>query len=452
MTTRATGGLVDTIVAAATPAGPGERAIVRLSGPDAVACVCAVLAEARLPGPGRVGTGVFALGGGASLPLELLAWQAPRSSTGENVVELHLPGWPPVVAELQRRLIAAGARPAARGEFTRRALVNGRLDLAQALAVGRLAAATELDDLMAAAAVLTGEASRVGGALREALLDVLALLEAHVDFDEEDTEGIDPRQLKDGLARVLALATRAARLGERMPVDDGETDVVLLGAPNAGKSSLMLALVPGAVTSVSPLPGTTRDALEARVERDGRRWRVLDGPGVDTPEGALDELDRQAMEQFLDGLPAAALVLHVHDAGRGPDDPGRSRRLAAIGERPVIDVATKLDRVAGWVGPSDSLGVSALTGQGLETLWRAMSAAAPTPSMPAVATAGEWEAARALPALLAPALSGDLDAELPLLSLGLREALARLDQEVEHPLDVTSEVLDRVFARFCIGK
>lgn len=480
---------VDTIVAPATAAGPGGRAIVRLSGPDAFALVRRVLGLERLPPPGHVGPSGLDLGGGASLPLEVLTFPAPRSATGEDVAELHLPAWPAAVAELLRRCMQGGARPAARGEFTRRAVACGRLDGARALALGRLYDARSPEEVTAAAAALTGPAARLGRQLRSALLDVLADLEAHVDFEDEDAEAVDLSALRLAVDHAAGLAAALVSDVERAPPVDGETDVVLLGPPNAGKSTLVMALCPGTELAVSPVAGTTRDALCARVERGGRRWRFLDGPGVDPGSAALDALDRAAMDLFLEQLPDAAVVLHVHDvtgpwSDPWPDpwpDPGADLRWRAAGSRPALTVVTKIDRLdsgartveeetaespaapprgaqppgaSPHLGPDgvEAVNVSARTGQGLASLWSALEQVAPAARLPCASTRGEAEAAKDVAAALQEALSGAPAAELPLLSLTLREAVARLEAEAEQPLDITEEVLDRLFARFCIGK
>lgn len=426
-----------------------------MSGPDAGAIAVAVLHQAVLPAVAQMGAAQLDLGGGALLDLELLRFEAPRSATGEHVIELHLPGWPPVVADLLARLVAAGARPAARGEFTRRALACGRVDLAGALAVGVLAASRSAEEAGAAASVLVGDVALRGRQLRAALLDLLALIEAHVDFEEQDTEAVGPAELQAGWERVLQLARRVSA----QPLDlgnlDGETDVVVLGAPNAGKSSLVAALCPDACAAISPLAGTTRDLLEARVEAVGRRWRLLDGPGIDHDDSQLCDLDRQAMDHFLAQLPENALVLHLQDAGRarGQSDGGAARRLAAAGPRTVLTVLSRADLLTPAERPPGLLALSAHTGEGLPQLWDALRVAAPTAPMPWPAREGERAAAAEVLALLEHTTAqGGVALELPLLSLALREAFERLERDAERPQDLEPALLDRIFARFCIGK
>jgi tRNA modification GTPase len=442
---------MDTIVATITAAGVAERAALRLSGPEAWSIAAAVLEVLEPPVPGRIGRARLDLGDGVHAPIELLGFRAPRSYTGEDVIELHLEGWPVLVSELLVRLVAAGARPAERGEFTRRAVATGRLDVTAGIAVGRLVMARSVEEAADAAALLGGELSALHGRLRECLLDALALIEAHVDFEEEDTEAISEADLQRALGDALRLAERLAERSAGQPARDGETDVALVGPPNAGKSLLFLALCPGAETTVSPVPGTTRDMLEARVGQAGRRYRLLDGPGIDRVDGRLSELDRRAMDGYLANLPAHAVVLDVEDASLPADPQATAARRAVLGDRPVVAVLNKCDLV-GETGDRDGLAVSALRRTGLEALWRAVETVAPAPRAPDAASALEREAARAIVPLLREVLASHASEALPLVSLALREALLRLDDAERRATDVDEELLDRIFSSFCIGK
>lgn len=452
--------LIDTIVAPITAAGFGQRAAVRLSGPEAWALAEEVLQTSEAPRPGRSVAARLDLGDGIAADVTLLAFRAPRSLTGEDVIEFHLVGWPVLVTDLVARLVAAGARPAERGEFTRRAVATGRMDLAAGLAVGRLVGARDAEEAAAAAFQLAGGLAARHAELREALLSTRALIEAHVDFEEEDTESVGEDDVRAGLLAARDIALRLARECVERPPSDGETDIALFGPPNAGKSALFLALCPGADTTVSPVAGTTRDTLEARVVQGGRRFRVLDGPGIDDqPEGeVLDALDRRAMELYLDGLPRYAIVLHVVDATVLDDPHARARRIDRIGERPCVDVANKCDLLptGTTMAAVPGLPVSALRGIGLDALWAAIAAAAPAPRAPDLATRGELRALELVGPLLAEALAeprpGALSGVLPEVSMALREALAHLDAEAQLAADLDEEVLDRIFASFCVGK
>ncbi|MHC5211567.1 MAG: GTPase [Planctomycetota bacterium] len=449
---------VDTIVAPITAAGAAERAALRLSGPRAFALAAQLAPDAPAYRPGRADAVRLDLGDGLGIDALLLRFAGPRSLTGEDVVELHVAGWPVLVTELVRRFVAAGARTAERGEFTRRAIASGRTDLARGLAVARLVAARDVEEAAAAAAVLAGGLAERHAVLRERLLDALALIEAHVDFEEDDTEAVGEADLRVALEAALAAGrTLDEACGKAVPLD-GETDVALLGPPNAGKSALMLAMCPGAHTTVSPVAGTTRDMLEARMDVDGRRYRLLDGPGVDPGRAGLDGLDRRAMDLYLDNIPTGAVIVDVED-GAAPSSPAaRAARRARSGTRPRVPVWNKSDvstppAVAAAEPDSERrLPVSALRREGLDALWSAVSAAAPAPHAPDLATDGERRALDTILPLLSEAASGPLAGTLPLVALALRDALVALDSTVAHAADLQEELLDRVFAGFCIGK
>lgn len=442
----------DTVVALATAPGVGERAVLRLSGAAAFELLAQVLREVPEPEPGRLQRASLPLGDGLALPVELLLFVAPRSATGENVAEIHLPAWPAVVAELLARLVRAGARPAQRGEFTRRALTLGKLDLAQAEALGALGRATAPDAAAEALATLLGEAPSDTAELRERLLGTLALLEAHVDHEAEDTEALADGRLDEALAELAGFLRRSASAQAASATPDGELDVVLLGPPNAGKSSLLLALCPGARTTASPLAGTTRDLLEARREVAGRRLRFLDGPGVRRAPPLEDPLDRAAMRHFLEQLPASALVLDVEDLGAPSDAAERAWRLELAGARPRLALANKCDLSDARPLPEHRV-VSARSGAGLTELLDAILASRPSPAPSAARRALLLDLHVELAPLLDELAAAGAPDALPLVALALREGLERLDRhEQRAAADLDEELLDRIFAGFCIGK
>ncbi|HYE99296.1 MAG TPA: GTPase [Planctomycetota bacterium] len=400
----------DTIVAPATPSGGGLRAVVRVGGPRAVE-----LAGAR---PGAV------------------VFRAPRSYTREDLVEIHLPASPPLVDRLVRDLLEAGARPARPGEFTLRAFLHGRLDLAQAEAVERLVAAEDEAERRAALRQLEGEFSRRLGAVEQACLDLAADAEAALDFSEEDIEIVTTADagaragaaLRDLRALIADTAARPAR--------DGRPVVVLHGRPNAGKSTLFNALA-GQDAIVSPTAGTTRDLLEADADL-GVPVRLVDAAGV--AEGQTG-LDAEGARRARDAAASADLVLFVVD----PSDPAERPR-----GWPCVVVESKADLHPG-PAPPGALRVSARTGEGLAALRRAVGAALDA----GVSTAAFSVSARQR-ALLREAeealarVPGAAAAGLELAALELRSALAALGAVTGR--DVGEELLDRVFSRFCLGK
>ena len=447
---------VDTIVASSSAAGWGERAVVRLSGSQAHALTEEVLEVTLPPSPGRIGAALFDLEDGVSEEVMLLGWWAPNSLTGEDVVEVHLSGWPVLVTELVRCFVECGARPAARGEFTARALLAGRLDTEQALAVGRLVGGTDTVEARGAAVALTEGLKKQHDLLRTSLLEVLSLIEAHVDFEEEDTESLTEEAVREGLEKALVLTKRLEATCSALVPVDGETDVVLLGPPNAGKSSLFLALCPGATTTVSPVSGTTRDMLEARIEKKGRRWRILDGPGI-LDDSASGPLDRLAAQRYVSLLPAHGVVLDVEDLTcPSTVEPREARRTRARG-CPLVRVRNKKDLIeevagASAEGEAPLVYVSALHREGMEALWDAVERAAPIPSAPDLAGKTEKRAAQHVAPLLQQSLDLSLETVLPMVAMATREALEILDQSVDEKADITEEVLDRIYSTYCVGK
>ena len=458
----------DTIAAVATAAGRAALAVVRLSGPAAraIAARLGVAADleprratrARLHHPDR-----------PDAPLDeavVTVHVAPRSFTGEDTVELSVHGGTFVSRALLVALVEAGARPARAGEFSERAVLHGKLDLLQAEAIADLIDARSAAMHRAALRQLGGALSHRIGALREALLDVEALIAYEVDFPEED-DGPLPR------ARALVAAERAgvgidallATLPQAELARDGLV-VVIAGAPNAGKSSLFNTLAGDARAIVSEIPGTTRDALEVVVDDEPLPIRFVDTAGL---RESTDAVERLGVEVSLRRLAGAHAVLVCAD-----DDSALARAcemVAAHSAAPRIAVRTKADLLAAgaaaWRAPTTVpadhvLAVSAATGAGLSTLREAVRAIArtiarthlpdPAEEHPVVTRARHVSAlktARAEIALFVEAWSGST-LPAPVAGTHLRAAVLALD-ELVGGIDA-EEVLGRVFRTFCVGK
>ena len=440
--------LSDPIAALATPPGRSALAVIRLSGAGAFDIACRVIVGFRAEPARRATLAPFRTADGKLIDQGVyVTYPGPHSYTGEDLVELSCHGGLLVPGRLLAAIHAAGARPAAAGEFTRRAVLNGKLDLLQAEAVGDLIDATAPVQAAAALRQLEGGLSRRLSELRTALVELQALLSYQIDFPEEDDGPIPPDRIQAGLQAVadqirhlVATAPSAERLREGALL-------VFAGRPNVGKSSLFNALLGVDRALVTEIPGTTRDTIEAHTDFLGWPVRLADTAGLwDAPE-RIDRLGIEVSRRYLAG---ADLVLLCVESGRPLEEDER----AIATERPALLIRTKADLSR---EPGEGLPVSALTGKGLEGLRRAAAERVFSDRI----QLGDLE-----PALtrerhrVALVRAGDaLSASLPHLDPGgeavlaahhVREASAALD-ELLGAVDV-EEVLDRVFASFCVGK
>jgi tRNA modification GTPase len=450
----------DVLVAPATPPGASALAVVRLTGPAGATRRVARQIARRLPEEPRPREAVLhLLVGEDGRPLDralVLFFPAPHSATGEEVVEFLCHGSPAIVAGLLAAARAAGARPAARGEFTRRALANGKLDLAEAEGIAALAAAESRGAARRALSLVEGELSRRVHAAKESVLDVLAGLEAGLDF-AEDVPAADLVAAGEALAAAAheaeALAAAAARGGVR----DRRKAVAILGRPNAGKSTLFNALVGRDRAIVTAVPGTTRDAIAETCEIGGETVTLLDTAGLRATE---DEVEKIGVEVAERAGASADLLLYAIDANTAAGDEdeeflrkGRGASTLVIGTKADLADAAGRERVLGAVGGA-SLLVSARTGAGLEALRAHMAA-----RLSLVESDGELlvlerhrealvSAAASLRAAAERARS--VPGEPELVAAHAREALAALGAITGET--ATEELLDRIFAAFCVGK
>jgi tRNA modification GTPase len=437
----------ETIAALASAAERSERAVIRLSGPLTYG-ILARLAGAEIESIGRGGSVIEAelLLPAGRLPAALWCFRAPRSYTGEDLVEIHVIGWPVLVAELLRALQREGARLARPGEFTQRAFLAGKLDLAQCGAVLRLTSARDLEVSRVAAGLLGSGRGASTEELREELLAMLAFLEAHLDFEEVEVAdaGVELARRAGALREKIA----AVRLRwEALPAARERPWVALFGRPSVGKSTLFNRWIGEERALVDEAPGTTRDLLRATAALAGSEVELIDQPGraqerADPREAAL--------------LQSSAVLLCCVDAA-APDLPSElpehPRRFLVFlradrieGEAPALSVAAEF---------AGRYLVSARTGAGLAELEQAIAA-----SLRGDAAAGEGtdgleleqrdalrvaeEHAGAAEVLLRGGLPFEIAAE------ELRSALAALDRIAG--AWSAEDLLDRIFARFCLGK
>jgi tRNA modification GTPase len=454
----------DTIAAVASAAGAAARGIVRVAGPGAIGCAERLFEAENSSTLGAVRRpfavpGVLRLPGFFSpCPAVAWCWPGPRSYTRQPTVELHLPGSPPLVAATLEAVCAAGARLARPGDFTLRAFLAGRLDLTQAEAVLGVIDAADRRGLSVALRQLAGGLAGPLADLRGQLLDLLAHLEAGLDFAEEGVEFISRAELCGQLAAATEHVHRLAEQVQTRADSRALPRVVLVGRPNVGKSSLFNALA-GAAALVSPIAGTTRDALEAEIDLDGVACRLCDTAGADA---ATDGIGGAAQRQRLNQEEAADIVLLCLEAGQ--------TRTAWELERLAIShvvVLTKCDLREGEAPaePSSPLArreprpsvvrTSAATGQGQgelrSVLREAMLGSQPAGEVvPATAVRARESLRQAADSLArASALAADAAGE-ELVAAEIRVALTGLG-EVTGAV-YTDDILDRIFSRFCIGK
>ncbi|MEP6656500.1 MAG: tRNA uridine-5-carboxymethylaminomethyl(34) synthesis GTPase MnmE [Betaproteobacteria bacterium] len=455
----------DTIAAIATPPGRGGIGIVRVSGGNATLIMEALIGQRLTP---RLAT-VATFRGDGREPLDQglgLFFPAPHSYTGEDVLELHGHGGPAVLGLVLARCLAVGARLAAPGEFTQRAFLNGKLDLAQAESVADLIDAATNTAAKAAARSLSGEFSREVRALVDGLVDLRMLIEAALDFPEEDLAFV---QAGNALARVDATRDRLAgllvRAGQGALLREGLV-AVLIGQPNVGKSSLMNRLSGEDVAIVTPIPGTTRDALRSTIDLGGIPVTLVDTAGLRPTD---DPIETMGIERTWKAVGEASLVLHLIDA-RGDDreafasDNAILARLPATLPRVIIhnkiDLAGRAPACVAAVtfeGAARRFDVwlSAKTGEGVELLRRVvleMAGAQETMEDTFLARARHLEALRAA-ALHLDGARRHLASPVPPLELlaeelrGAQAALSAITGEFS-----ADELLGVIFSRFCIGK
>jgi len=457
----------ETIAAVATPAGRGGVAIVRVSGDDALGVVRAVFRPRRggesfvshqavvglvvwpdAPGPLAPGT---PLDEGLALPL-----LAPRSYSGDDTVELQVHGGPRTAELVLAACVAAGARPAGPGEFTRRAFLNGRLSLDQAEAVADLIHADDELAARGALAQLRGGLHREVVALETPLLALLARLEGSLEFAEEENGEPVPRDELLGSVhaalvatdRLLALAPAARR------VRDG-VQVVLTGPPNAGKSSLFNALLGRERALVDPEPGTTRDVVSDTLHHAGLAFVLHDTAGLRDEAGRIEAL---GIDRALVAARGADIVLRLRDLSAPA--PGEIAQPAEAGrEAVVLDVGTKLDMApAETAGHWPDLRTSALSGVGIVELKEALASAVDAAGLREAASAGVLLNQRhqsrlmqfrddlntLVTALKVEEVGDEVAATLLFAALaGLGEISGRV---------FTERLLGEIFSQFCVGK
>ncbi len=453
----------DTIVAIATPPGRGGIGIVRLSGPDAQRLLSShlELRYALLPARARY---CAIVDGGARLDEGVVTWfAAPNSYTGEDVLEVAAHGSPVILDLLMRRALEAGARLARPGEFTERAFLHGRIDLTQAEAVRDLIAAETLYQVRVAAEQLGGALSRRVAPAKEQLVALVTLLEAGIDFGEDDIDVTPDAEIRRRLdALDAALAPIAASFREGRLVHNGLT-MAIVGRPNAGKSSLFNRLVERERAIVTATAGTTRDLVTERISLGGIPVELVDTAGL---RETKDEAESHGIARTESAMADADLVLLLLDATTAVDSEGLlrlpeedARLLASLAGRSPLMVLNKIDLARPASVSNDLAQVSALTGEGVAALReRLLERVRGSESSPAnhaesgmLTSLRHYEALQGCTQALARAQDA-LATRVPheMLLLDLYAALQQLDQLTG--ATTADDILNRIFSSFCIGK
>lgn len=462
----------ETIAAVATPRGTGGVGIVRISGPDALRVLEAVFRPASGGAsfrPWVLRHGMVHDGDGPLDEALAVFMPGPRTFTGEDVAEIQCHGGVFLVQAVLEAVLRKGARPAGRGEFTRRAYLNGRMDLSQAEAVAELIAAPSREAARYGLRRLEGELGRRVTALRARLDQARAHMSLAIDFPGDEVACLPPealaavvREVSRGIASLLEGYRRAALMAEG-------AHVVLAGGVNAGKSSLLNALLGHDRALVTDVPGTTRDFLEEGVQLDGLPVRLVDTAGLREGGGGVERL---GMERSREKVARADVVLLLLDGGALGDggaaaavcpDPAAAETLELAGDVPVLLVWNKMDlcRPAcfppAWARGRPCVMISALTGDGVDGLAAALrtlllgdAASRPPEDGLAPNARQALDLERALEE--ATALRDDIRAGRSYDCLSVRlDTVAALLADVTG-VDTPEEVLNRVFASFCIGK
>jgi tRNA modification GTPase len=446
----------DVIAAIATPPGRSAIALIRVSGRGAHETVSAVLTPFSVDPvrAARLSKAVHPVSGECLDEALYVVYSAPSSYTGEDMVEISTHGGVLVPVEVFGALLAAGARQAAPGEFTRRALANGKLDLLQAEAIADLSAATAPAQRRAALGQLDRALSARIGELRDQVLELEALCCYEIDFPEEDSGPVPPERIAAAIGRAeQALAELLATAAEGRRLQEGAI-CVIAGRPNAGKSSLFNALLGHERAIVTEIPGTTRDAIEAAVTCDGYPFRLVDTAGLHQSDDTVERLGVEVSHRYLD---AADVILLCVEASQ--ELTLEEREALAVPEVPTLLVRTKSDLPLprSPAGSEEGLSTSAVTGDGIAALRRklavtAFSGVASRSETDHLVTRERHRLAldRALSEIRAFRRARTDACDIVVAATHLRAAVSDLDEIIG--VVTNEEVLERVFASFCIGK
>ena len=451
----------DTIVAPATPSGTGAISVIRMSGTDAIAITNKVFKGADLlkAKSHTIHFGTIEKDGQVIDEVLVSVFKTPNSFTREDATEISCHGSPYIVEKIIKILIEAGARPARAGEFTQRAFLNGRFDLAQAEAVADLISADSDASHKAALQQMRGGFSDKIKHLREKLIHFASMIELELDFSEEDVEFADREQLTELINSLLAVVHPLIESFDLGNVIKHGVPTVIAGKPNAGKSTLLNALLNEEKAIVSDIPGTTRDFIEDEVVIGGITFRFIDTAGL---RETADTIEAMGVQRTKEQLKKASLIIHLIDLSTATNDEIEAE-VAMLSELniPVVRVANKTDKAQPEIlfnlrKDKNTLFISALKGENLdklkERLLNSVRSGELKPGEDTIVTnirhydnlVKTREALHAVLRGIDSHITGDF------LAMDIRQALHYLG-EITGEI-TTEDLLDNIFSKFCIGK
>lgn len=452
----------DTIVALATAQGKGAIAVIRLSGPEAITIADALFHGKKLADqPSHtLHFGTLREGGKILDEVVVSLFKAPHSYTRENVVEISCHGSDYIVGQIIKATLRQGARLAQAGEFTKRAFLNGQLDLAQAEAVADLIASDSHLSHEVAMNQMRGGFSQEIKALRAQLIHFASMIELELDFGEEDVEFADRSALQNLIYRIQQIIRSLLKSFELGNVIKNGVPVVIVGKPNAGKSTLLNALLKEEKAIVSDVAGTTRDFIEDEINLEGISFRFIDTAGL---RETTDKVEAIGVERTLKKVEEASLVLYLFDLQTTtPEELEAETQALQLGSgKALLAVANKIDAVATpdlspYQAIADTVSISASKGAGMEELKQKLIAKVrghqlDTSDQTIVTNLRHFQSLENTNAALDDVLNGiDVNISGDLLAADIRRALYSLG-EITGEI-TTDDLLDNIFTKFCIGK
>lgn len=439
-----------TIIALATPPFPSALALIRVSGPNAFSITDRVFSKkvSGIRDRSIFYGGIHDSKGDLVDLVVILAYPAPNTMTGEDVIEISCHGSPLIANQIIQIYLEQGAVYATRGEFSSRAFYNGKMDLVEAEAVNDVIRATTVEAKNLALLSLSGETSKLIGPLKEEIADLLALLEVGIDFPEYDEEEtISDQKIIEGVKNIRARIAQLISQGKAGRIIQEGIKVALVGSPNVGKSSILNALIKENKAIVSDIPGTTRDVVEGVISLDGIPLYLLDTAGI---HDTADRLEQLGVERSKASIEKADIVLFIHDAASNEDeDP---ELLELLKGKSVIDIYNKMDLTQ--ERKSNAVYISATEGD-MEPLKKAirdqLGIGEDAFRLPSLSSARELAILRQIDEALEKA---SLDAEngmtLDLISVSLQKAYSKARELLGE--ETNQDLEDEIFSRFCVGK